>query len=177
MTSDFDSIEEDMSNNNLLKLKPYRREIKYYCGPASLKIVLDYYGVSVSEKEIARIAGATTKEGASAKGLVKAAEYFGLTAFTKEDCSIDDLRHYLDKKIPVIVDWFWEDDGHYGVVIGIDKKNIIFRDPSFLKTKKMPLEMFLKVWFDYPGDYPKDKNAFIVRLIIVVTPRETKPED
>lgn len=166
----FDRIKDDM-----LDLKPYRREIKFFCGPASLKIVLDYYGVSVPEQEIAKAANATREKGASAKGLVKAAEYFGFNAFFKEDSTLDDLRYYLDKKIPVIVDWFWEDDGHYGVVIGIDKKNIIFRDPSLWKIKKMPLTMFEDVWFDFTGKDRK-REHMVQQLIIVVTPKNNKPD-
>lgn len=162
----FGRVKEDM-----LDLKPYRRQIKSFCGPASLKMVLDYHGVSVPEKEIAILACATREAGASPEGLVKAAEHFGFEAFSKENSTLDDLRYYLNKKIPVIVDWFWENDGHYGVVIGMDKKNIIFRDPSLWRIKKMPLEMFLEVWFDFVGKERKRKYM-LEQLIIVATPKK-----
>ena len=156
----------------MLNLKPYRRQIKSFCGPASLKIVLDYYGVSVTEKEIAEVAGATIEAGVSPEGLVKAAKHFGFNAFLKEGSTLYDLRYYLDKKIPVIVDWFWENDGHYGVVADIDEENITLRDSSFWKIRKMSLEIFLGVWFDYPGNYPKTKDDFIVRVMLIITPKK-----
>jgi len=46
----------------MIKLKPFR-QTPGLCGPASLKMVMDYYGVSVSEKEIARVAGSTRERG------------------------------------------------------------------------------------------------------------------
>ena len=38
----------------MLKIKPFQETLHAdMCGPASLKIVLDYYGVSKTEKELA----------------------------------------------------------------------------------------------------------------------------
>jgi len=53
----------------MIKLKPFR-QTPGLCGPASLKMVMDYYGVSVSEKEIARVAGSTREFIRTPKDLV-----------------------------------------------------------------------------------------------------------
>ena len=45
----------------------------------------------LSEAEIAKIAGATKKKGASKEGLIKAAKHFGFQAFSKEKSSPKDL--------------------------------------------------------------------------------------
>ena len=102
----------------MLKLKPFCQTAGL-CGPASLKIVLAYYGVSVSESKIAKIAGASKEKGA---WLIKAAKHFGFQVFSKENSSPADIKYFIKKKIPVIVDWFLEDDGHYSVAVDIDKK-------------------------------------------------------
>lgn len=44
-------------NKIMLKVKPFQETLHSdMCGPASLKIVLDYYGINKTEKELAKIA-------------------------------------------------------------------------------------------------------------------------
>lgn len=153
----------------MIKLKPFR-QTPGLCGPASLKMVFGYYGVSASEGEIAKVAGATKEKGTSKAGLIKAAKHFGFQVFSKEKSSLNDLRYFIKREIPVIVDWFSEDEGHYSVVVDIDKKNIILMDPSYARRRKFSLEKFLRVWFDFPGKFIKDPKDLILRLMLVVTP-------
>ncbi|MDD2732251.1 MAG: cysteine peptidase family C39 domain-containing protein [Candidatus Pacebacteria bacterium] len=159
----------------MIKLKPFR-QTPGLCGPASLKMVLDYYSISKSEAEIAKASGATRQKGVSIDGLVKAARHFGLHTFVKKNSSLDDLRYFVKRKIPVIVDWFFEDEGHYSVVVDIDKKNIVLMDPSlrkiliYIRRRKMPLDKFFRIWFDFKGDYIKNPKDIILRLIFVAAP-------
>lgn len=46
----------------MLPIKPLKKEKDYYCGPACLKMVFDYYGVIKTQKEWARLSG-TTRDG------------------------------------------------------------------------------------------------------------------
>jgi len=73
----------------MIKLKPFR-QTPGLCGPASLKMVMNYYGVSVSEKEIARVAGSTRERGTSIRGLIRAARRFGFKAIFRKDASLKD---------------------------------------------------------------------------------------
>ena len=155
----------------MIKLKPFR-QTPGLCGPASLKMVFDYYGVRVSEAEISKIAGASKEKGVSKEGLNKAAKHFGFQVFSKEKSTLSDLKYFIKKGIPVIVDWFFEDEGHYSVVVDIDKQNIVFRDPSFKGLRRLPIEKFLRVWFDFPGKFIKNPKELILRRILVVTPRK-----
>lgn len=155
----------------MLKLKPFR-ETPGLCGPASLKIVMDYYGVSVSEAEIAKEAGATQEKGVSIAGLIKAAKHFGFKALIKENSSLDDLNYYVKKEVPVIVDWFSEDDGHYSVVADLDNKYIYLQDPQIKKIRKIKKYDFMRVWFDFPGDHIKTPKDLILRLMLVFTPEK-----
>jgi ABC-type bacteriocin/lantibiotic exporter with double-glycine peptidase domain len=134
-------------------------------------MVLDYYGLSVSEAKIARLAGATRKKGATKEKLIKAARQLGFKAFFKENSSLGDIRKLVQGRMPVIVNWFSEDDGHYSVVVAMDKKNIVLMDPELKGRRIMPLQTFYRIWFDFPGDYIKDKKEMILRLMIVVVPK------
>jgi predicted double-glycine peptidase len=47
------------------------------------------------------------------------------------------------------------DSGHYMVVIGLDKKNVYFEDPSILQSRGfMPREEFLERWHDVDYNVP-----------------------
>lgn len=151
----------------MIKLKPFR-QTPGLCGPASLKMVMDYYGVSVSEAEIAKVAGATKEKGAPIRGLIKAAKHFGFKTFFKQNSSLRDLEYFVNKKIPVIVDWFAEDDGHYSVVADINKKNVVLLDPALGGKKVFPRETFFRVWFDFPGKFIKNPKDLVLRSILVL---------
>lgn len=156
----------------MINLKPFRQTAGL-CGPASLKMVLEYYGILASESAIARAAGASRKKGASKEGLIKAAEHFGLKVFTKEKSSLSDLRRFIKKGIPVIVDWFSGDDGHYSVVVDINEKNIILMDPELAGKRKISVEKFQRLWFDFPGEFIKDHREIVLRLMISATPQKS----
>lgn len=153
----------------MIKLKPFRQTAGL-CGPASLKIVLDYYGASVTESALAQASGASREKGASLKGLIKAARHFGFEVFSKEKSTFGDLRRFIKKGMPVIVDWFSEDDGHYSVAVDIDQKNIVLMDPELGGERKMSLEKFQRLWFDFPGKSIKEPKDLVLRLMIVPTP-------
>jgi len=155
----------------MIKIKPFRQTAGL-CGPASLKMILDYYGVPVTESALAKISGTSRTKGASKEGLVKAAKHFGFKVFFKEKSSLGDLRRFIKKGVPVIVDWFLEDDGHYSVAVDINQKEITLVDPSLGGARKMSLEKFQRLWFDFPGKSIKDSKDLVLRLMIVVTPRQ-----
>lgn len=152
----------------MLKVKPFRQS-PGYCGPAALKMVLEYFGVHRSEKELAKLSGCTKQKGVEADGLIKAAKAFGFEGFFKDFAAFVDIEKYvLKKKIPVIVDWFSTDDGHYSVVVGINKKNIYLQDPETAGIRKFGLEAFKRVWFDFPGKRLVSRKDLILRRMIVI---------
>lgn len=62
----------------LLNIKPFQETLRAdMCGPASLKIVLDYYGINKSEQELARLTGLVPGLGIDDKSIVKAVESLG----------------------------------------------------------------------------------------------------
>lgn len=152
----------------MLKVKPFRQR-SGFCGPASLKMVLDYYGKEKSEMDLARFSGCDKNHGVEATGLLKAAHKLGFKGFVKDFAEIKDLRKYVNgKHIPVIVDWFSEIDGHYSVVIAIDKENIYLQDPELGYLRAMTLKTFNRVWFDFPGFTLNSKEDIIIRRMLVI---------
>ena len=132
-------------------------------------MVLRFYGVEKSENILARLSGHTVKAGVGGEGLVKAARKLGFKAFIKDFAGFGDIRKYvLIKKIPVIVDWFSENEGHYSVVAGIGRGHIYLQDPEIGGIRKMDLVTFKRVWFDFPGEFIKAKRELIVRRLLAV---------
>jgi ABC-type bacteriocin/lantibiotic exporter with double-glycine peptidase domain len=153
----------------MLNIKPYRQKPEL-CGPASLKMVLDFFGIEKTEEELARMAGYLPGKGTKSEGLVRTAQELGLKAFQKDFSEINDLKEYaVNKNTPVIVDWFSVDGGHYSVITGVDEKNIYMQDPESIELKTLDIETFKAVWFDFRGDYLKSKDDIIIRRMIVVS--------
>lgn len=115
--------------------------------------------------------------GASAENIKKAAETLRFKVKIKNDSSFKDIEKYLDKKIPIIVNWFTKGrrdysesevaDGHYSVVSGLDEEYIYLQDPEIGKIRKMRREVFKRVWFDFRGELIK-ADELIIRQIIAV---------
>jgi ABC-type bacteriocin/lantibiotic exporter with double-glycine peptidase domain len=163
---------------DLLPVKPLQETLfKSMCGPTSLKMVFDYYGIEKSEKEIAELAGTTEELGTDEEGIKKAAERLEFKVEIKNNSTFEDVEDFLNKKIPVIVNWFtrgridYNDsqvpDGHYSVVVGLDDEFIYLQDPEIGKLRKIGRNDFMKVWFDFKGEYIKP-DELIIRQIIAV---------
>lgn len=162
----------------MLKVKPFQETLNAsMCGPASLKIVLEYYGVEAAEKELAKMAGWNKDLGIDDKGIKEAANSFGFKVKIKNKSSYRDIQNWLNKGVPVIVNWFtrgrndYSDsetaDGHYSVVAGLNDRFIYLQDPEIGKMREIKRYDFMRVWFDFKGDYLKPKELVIRQIIAI----------
>lgn len=141
-------------------------------------MVLDYYGIEKSERELAKLANASGVLGVDDATLVGILRSFGLKVKIKNYSTFVDIGKYLDKGIPVIVDWFTRGrndypdfavaDGHYSVVVGLDRRFVCLQDPEIGGIRKLARDDFLRVWFDYSGEYLKSSKQMIIRQLIAV---------
>lgn len=162
----------------MLNVKPFQETLNAgMCGPASLKILLSYYGVEKDEKELAKLCRTKKDLGADDQGIKKAAESLGFKVKIKNNSSFKDIGRWIDRGVPVIANWFTRgradytdtdvSDGHYSVVCGLDDKNIYLQDPEIGSMRKLDKEDFMTVWFDFTGKYIKP-NELIIRQIIAI---------
>lgn len=168
---------------DMLNIKPFQETLNAgMCGPASLKMVLDYWDVSKTENELAKLCNTEINSGTNDISIKNTAESFGFKVEIKNNSSFEDIRYWLDKKIPLIVDWFtrgrkdYSDsevaDGHYSVVVGLDQEFIYLQDPKIGSLRKIEKSDFYKVWFDFTGEFINDWNEMIIRQIIIISPKE-----
>ncbi|MDD3006379.1 MAG: cysteine peptidase family C39 domain-containing protein [Candidatus Pacebacteria bacterium] len=167
-----------MVGREILNLRPFQETLhRGMCGAASLLIVLDYYDIKKSEQELARILDIDSEMGADSANIKRIAESFGLRVEIENESTFEDIDKWLEKKVPVIVDWFSRGrndysesevaDGHYSVVAGLDEKYIHLQDPEIGKVRKIAREDFLRVWFDFEGEYIKPEELIVRQLIAI----------
>lgn len=157
----------DMTKAEQLKLTHYVQSIGY-CGPASLKILLSYFGKNFEEEELARLALATHEIGTDHEGMIQAIKEIGGYVFVKEDGTLKELEYFVKKeKLPVIIGWFDKDGDHYSVVVNVTDKNVIIVDPAADEPERwLDKEMLPNIWFDFVG---KDNRTVSWGWYMVVT--------
>jgi hypothetical protein len=124
----------------------------YYCGPASLQMVFDYYGERIPQREIADVArtipyvtytdelrrSAHFSNMSTSTGTEMSTNITGYTlrtlgyaGFEEYAMTIDDLKTLLDRGFPVIVLMYYDvgGSGHFRVAVGYDQTHIILHDP------------------------------------------------
>ena len=153
------------------------------CGPASLKMVLAYYGIDKTEAELAKLCGTDSGLGTDDISIKKAAESLGFNVEIHNTSTFEDIQKWLDKKVPVIVNWFTRGridydiaevpDGHLSVVVGLDDENIYLQDPEIGKLRKISRDDFMKVWFDFKGGYINSWDDLIIRQLIAIYPKNS----
>lgn len=164
--------------NYHLDVKPFQETLHAdMCGPASLKIVLDYHGVNKTENELADLTGLVPGLGVDDVNIAKAAESLGFKVEIINESSFEEIEKWLKKGVPVIVDWFtrgrqdYDDsdiaNGHYSVVIGLDERSIYLQDPEIGGERKITREDFMKVWFDFKGQHLKPEELIIRQFIAI----------
>jgi len=151
----------------MIHIRPFQQRDRH-CGPASMKILLHHFGIVKTEKQIANAVKAKSL-GVEAEDLLKIAKKWGLKGHIKDHSELKDLKHWVkDKKIPVIIEWFDEDDGHFSVVVDADRENVYLQDPEIGQIRALRRDVFLRVWFTFPTAYMKKESDLILRRMLIL---------
>jgi len=171
---------------------------RYSCGASSLQAVLRYWGVCIEERELIDQLETSKDQGTAPEKIVQVAISYGLEASLHEQTTIDDLKKYIETRIPVIIiaqawngyekegTWVtvcperWEEvwgDGHYMVVIGVDSRNVYFEDPTLLGTRgAIPIDEFLSRWhFSREGEIPGEQVRIYIHPAIIISGSRPAP--
>lgn len=146
-----------------------RQTFKWDCGANAMQSVLAYYGIDVGEKAIIKLAGSNFRNGTTVNGMKAVAKKYNFK-FKAGKMTADDIKKYLDKKIPVILllqAWAnknnvrWEKDwadGHFVVAIGYDSKRFFFEDPAANTRTFLAYAELNKRWHDVEANKKKITN-------------------
>ncbi len=136
---------------------PKVRQLKHYCGPASLSMVFAYYGLCICQKEIAEeitgMFGLYKKEPISENGLspqhmIEYAKSKGFWVDYYNHSSIKILIQLIIEDIPPIVtmDHFLSQRiNHFSVATGynLETKVLYYNEPTDLKQSTLTFEFFM----------------------------------
>lgn len=73
--------------------------------------------------------------------------------------------------MPVIVNWFSTNEGHYSVVVGVDDARVVLADPETGKRRSFDHETLMRVWFDFPFPWIKKSSQLRIRYSLALLPR------
>lgn len=151
-------------SDNVIKLIDFpnlRQSTTFTCGAVATQAILAYYGIDIRESDIAKKLK-SNKDGTYIVDIIDFLHKNKLKTDAKENMSIDDLKEFIDKDIPVMiliqaygdVDDYSDkwNSGHNVVAIGYTKNKIIFSDPSAYKNTYLNNNKLLQCWHDKEGD-------------------------
>jgi predicted double-glycine peptidase len=154
--------------------------------------VLSYWGKDVEETELMEILRTNPEVGTHPEDIVSGARALGFDAQVKENLTLDEVERFTADGNPMIAlaqvwrsqsgsapsvenDW---DNGHYIVVLGVDRDYVYFQDPYMRMSKAfVPRKMFEEHWHQVMGG-DTEANPKLMHLGIFVRgdrPAERKP--
>jgi len=135
---------EVTSNYTILHCPDLQQSNDYSCGVWAALSVMEYYGIDELADNLAKKLKVSAETGTEMEDITLTLKKYGLESEMRQ-MTINELKTYIDDKIPVIVmiqaynpegkyvkgdslknaEW-----GHYVVVIGYGEGNIVFNDPA-----------------------------------------------
>ncbi len=134
--------------NHTIEKIPFFPQEDYQCGPASLAMVLNYWGAYVTPDDIAREIFSESARGTLTIDMVLYAQGKGLSA-SQYKGGAEDLKKNIDSGYPVIVlvDYGFSiyQKNHFMVVKGYNEHGVIVNSGRNM-DKFIPEKDFLKIW-------------------------------
>ncbi len=148
----------------MIQLNPFK-QTPSYCGPASLKVLLEYYGKNFTEDELASLCKSTVEMGTSNSDLVDAVTSLGLHPVVKTNATIDDLRISIKQKTPILVGWVSDDEPHFSIVVDVDNTHVQLMDPEYGEDGfRMPIDQFSNAWHDYDSKLGQSHTHWMLTI-------------
>jgi len=155
---------KEAGEKKLLGIPQYWQETKSGCGAAAIRQILMYFGVDKPEIAIRAQVGTTPGNGTEYYDLVSWINETGWLQAEPRSLTSDDLKNYIDRGFPVIIDLQAYakkkidyskdlDDGHYVVLNGYDDDNFYFSDSATKHPQTyLPIEELEPRWHDKTGE-------------------------
>lgn len=168
-------------NKFIVPLKTHTYQTFNNCGPATLSMILSFYGIEKTQKEL----GENMRPYQNPKGdnddkTIFSEEFGiwveknGLNAITRVNGDIELLKKFTSSGFPVVVKtWLHRnnDIGHFRIVKGYDEtQNVIIQDDSYEgPNRKISYNDFLYMWqpfnYNYTIVYPKEEEHKIKAIL------------
>src|SRR3989344_6826729 len=154
----------------MLSIPLLKQKTGYTCGPTCISMLARFYGMEVSRNTIMRVSKCD-KNGMSNEQMVLALRRLGFRACARNRHSWKDLRRSYKQRFPAVVAWMLHGYvGHFSIVIEVGEHHIMLADPDTGRRRRLPKRVFIRLWFDYDGDFfPVKKRNIHLRWAAVVS--------
>ncbi|MFO7570212.1 MAG: N-formylglutamate amidohydrolase [Smithellaceae bacterium] len=153
---------QESQRMSMIDLHIGKQTYDYDCGAQALQTVMHYYGSDIRGDALMDALGTCAEEGTPPRAMIRVAESFGFQVKSGTHWSLNQVKQYVDAGTPVIVllqawadhymtidDWRRDwDDGHYAIVIGLNKDVLLFEDPATIRRTWLREREFLARWHD-----------------------------
>ena len=135
-----------------LEVPYFKQEKSTTCGPACIRMVLEYNGIRLSGKELEDIfetswLGNTCEELASGVGKL------GFFSEVVENFTLESLKETLNRGIPIIalldpavLYGGLQGFGHFVIIIGLEQNVIYYHDPDMGIELPKDVQLFFTAW-------------------------------
>lgn len=135
-----------------LEVSYFKQEKSTTCGPACIRMVLDYNGIRLSEKELEDIFE-TSWLGNTCEELASGIEKFGFLSEVVENFTLESLKETLKKGMPIIalldpavLYGGLQGFGHFVIIIGLEENVIYYHDPDMGIEFAKDVQSFFTAW-------------------------------
>ena len=119
------------------------------CGPASAKVVLNFFDKQVTLKTLISQLRTTRENGTDHHNFVRIFREYGLNVQQFENASLEQLASVLKHGITIVDYWIpYYNESHYAIVKQIDTNRIYLHDTWFGPSHSYDHSYFLRNWFD-----------------------------
>ncbi len=139
-----------------------RQTTQYNCCACSLAMALRANGVNAAEcttDQVNLVMGAKPMKGATWEQIIAAAQHFGMRASLIVPSTVNQLKAWTDRGIPVIIAWNPEgrEWSHASVVVDVSNGMVEVADPNIpdpdATTRILSVEDFYRRWFEAWPNY------------------------
>ncbi len=151
------------------------------CGPASLAMILNFWGLDFTQERLAgdlrpfnNPKGGVDDKAVFNDEMASYAKLQGLQSLVRPNGDIEKLKLFVTNGIPVVITaWLHkgEDIGHYRIVIGFnDNTQTILTDDSYIgPNQTYSYNDFMEMWkpfnYTYLVVYPENKSAVVNEIL------------
>lgn len=138
-----------------MKIPYHRQSTGYNCAPASLQMLLEFFGVYKSQKELAKKLKTTAKDGTGHERIIDFVAKHGFFCYASDNSTLEEIKGFIKRGYPVLVNFIEpsDEEGHYALIVGINKNEIILNDPWNGRGFKISKADFKKRWRDSKNKY------------------------
>ncbi len=136
----------------VLPVGTYRQSYVWTCGPAAMKIVLDFLRWPVTEKYLVKLTKAGPTKGVSPKEIIEAAIKLNFNAYDRRGMTVEEVKNLVKKGNPIIANFQFKHkhgEGHYAVIVGFNEENFILSDPAYETGYRITkISDFIDKWYE-----------------------------